>query len=89
MRRQLTLMLVHAHPDDEVVTTGGILARHSLEGVRTVLVTCNNGEQGDGPDGEKPGPSGHSPSAVARIRLAELRASVTLLQVEEPVGDRM
>ncbi len=47
----LTLMAVHAHPDDEAISTGGVLARYSAEGVRTVLVTCTNGELGDAPGG--------------------------------------
>ena len=52
--RPLTLMAVHAHPDDEAIGTGGILARYADEGVRTVLVTCTNGELGDAPGGLKP-----------------------------------
>ena len=38
--RRLTLMAVHAHPDDEATGTGGILARYAAEGIQTVLVTC-------------------------------------------------
>ncbi|MEV4896196.1 PIG-L family deacetylase [Nonomuraea sp. NPDC055795] len=72
---QLTLMAVHAHPDDEVLSTGGILARYADEGIRTVLVTCTNGEQGDGVGGVKPGQDGHDAAAVAQQRLAELRES--------------
>ncbi|MCT9930410.1 PIG-L family deacetylase [Planotetraspora sp. A-T 1434] len=81
MNRELTVMAVHAHPDDEVLGTGGILARYAEEGVRTVLVTCTNGEQGDGPGGVKPGEPGHDDSAVAERRLAELRESVDHLGV--------
>lgn len=47
--RPLTLMAVHAHPDDEATGTGGVLARYAAEGVRTVLVTCTDGGCGDGP----------------------------------------
>ena len=68
----LTLMAVHAHPDDESNSTGGTLARYSAEGVRTVLVTCTNGEFGDAPGHIKPGEPGHDPDDVARIRLGEL-----------------
>ncbi|MEU0571322.1 PIG-L family deacetylase [Nonomuraea sp. NPDC005983] len=82
MDRQLTLMAVHAHPDDEVISTGGILARYSDEGIRTVLVTCTNGEQGDGPGGVKPGDPGHDDEAVARQRLEELRESVAHLGID-------
>lgn len=47
--RPLTLMAVHAHPDDEATGTGGVLARYAAEGIRTVLVTCTDGGCGDGP----------------------------------------
>ena len=79
----LTLMAVHAHPDDEAISTGGILARYSAEGVRTVLVTCTNGEQGDDTGGVKPGEGEHDPGEVAGRRIAELRESVRLLGVSE------
>lgn len=82
MAGELTIMAVHAHPDDEVIGTGGLLARCADEGIRTVLVTCTNGEQGDGPDGVKPGEAGHDPAAVREQRLAELRESVSLLGIE-------
>ena len=62
-------MAVHAHPDDESNSTGGTLARYAAEGVRTVLVTCTNGEFGDAPGHIKPGEDGHDPDDVARIRL--------------------
>ena len=79
---ELTLMAVHAHPDDEVLSTGGVFARYADEGIRTVLVTCTNGEQGDGPDGVKPGEPGHDETAVREQRLAELRDSVAHLGIE-------
>ncbi|MEV0388941.1 PIG-L family deacetylase [Nonomuraea sp. NPDC050643] len=82
MDRQLTLMVVHAHPDDECLSTGGILAHYTAEGVRTVLVTCTNGEQGDDQDGRKPGDPGHDDAAVAERRLAELRESVAILGID-------
>jgi LmbE family N-acetylglucosaminyl deacetylase len=56
---RLTLMTVHAHPDDEASSTGGILAKYAAEGIRTVLVTCTNGELGDAPDGTKPDDPSH------------------------------
>jgi N-acetyl-1-D-myo-inositol-2-amino-2-deoxy-alpha-D-glucopyranoside deacetylase len=79
--RQLTLMAVHAHPDDEATSTGGTLARYAAEGVRTVLVVCTDGAQGDGPDGVKPGAAGHDPGAVARLREGELAASCAALKI--------
>jgi LmbE family N-acetylglucosaminyl deacetylase len=81
MTENLTLMAVHAHPDDEASSTGGVLARYADEGIRTVIVTCTNGEFGDTPGGIKPGAEGHDETEVAEIRLAELRESVKILGV--------
>lgn len=78
---ELTLMAVHAHPDDESNSTGGTLARYSAEGVRTVLVTCTNGEFGDAPGHIKPDEDGHDPDDVARIRLGELKVATEALGV--------
>jgi LmbE family N-acetylglucosaminyl deacetylase len=83
MDRQLTLMAVHAHPDDEVLSTGGVLAAAAAEGIRTVLVTCTNGEQGDGPGGIKPGEPGHDEARVREVRLEELKESVAQLGISD------
>ena len=83
MADTLTLMAVHAHPDDEASSTGGVLAKYADEGVRTVVVTCTNGEFGDSPGGVKPGQDGHDEQAVAEIRLAELRESCKHLAVTD------
>jgi LmbE family N-acetylglucosaminyl deacetylase len=80
MAEALTLMAVHAHPDDEA-SGGGILAAYADQGVRVVVVTCTNGEFGDAPGGIKPGQDGHQPDQVARLRLAELDESARILQV--------
>jgi len=79
----LTLMAVHAHPDDEALGTGGVLALYADEGVRTVLVTCTNGELGDGPGGVKPGEPGHDEAAVVALRRRELEASCAVLGVSD------
>ncbi|MFG3195286.1 PIG-L family deacetylase [Streptomyces sp. NPDC048208] len=81
--RPLTLMAVHAHPDDEATGTGGVLARYAAEGIRTVLVTCTDGRCGDGPGGVKPGEAGHDPAAVALMRRHELEASCEVLRVSD------
>jgi LmbE family N-acetylglucosaminyl deacetylase len=80
--RPLTLMAVHAHPDDEATGTGGVLARYAAEGVQTVLVTCTDGGCGDGPAGVKPGEPGHDAAGVAAQRLVELETSCAVLEVD-------
>jgi LmbE family N-acetylglucosaminyl deacetylase len=82
MAEPFTLMAVHAHPDDEA-SGGGILATYADQGIRTVVVTCTNGEYGDAPGGIKPGQPGHDPEAVARLRLAELEESARILKVSD------
>jgi LmbE family N-acetylglucosaminyl deacetylase len=81
--RPLTLMAVHAHPDDEATGTGGILAQYASEGIRTVLVTCTDGGCGDGPEGVKPGDPGHDPAAVTAMRRQELQASCDVLKISD------
>lgn len=41
------LLLVHAHPDDETLTTGGTIARYAADGVPVTVVTCTLGEEGE------------------------------------------
>ncbi len=83
MAGPLTLMAVHAHPDDESSSTGGVLARYAAAGLRTVVVTCTNGELGDGPGGVKPGADGHDETAVVTTRLAELEEACRILNVTD------
>lgn len=81
MAETLTLMAVHAHPDDEASSTGGVLASYAARGIRSTVVTCTNGEFGDAPGGVKPGQDGHDERAVAELRVAELRQSCAILGV--------
>lgn len=41
------LLLVHAHPDDESITTGATMAKYAAEGAHVTLVTCTLGEEGE------------------------------------------
>jgi LmbE family N-acetylglucosaminyl deacetylase len=78
-----TLMAVHAHPDDEASTTGGILAKYAAEGATTVVVTCTNGEMGDGPGGVEPGADDHDEARVVAQRRRELEESCRILGVSQ------
>ena len=44
--RRHSLLLVHAHPDDESIFTGATIARYAAEGARITLTTCTMGERG-------------------------------------------
>ena len=71
------LLLVHAHPDDEVFATGGTIARAVAEGRRVDLVVCTGGEEGEIHD-----PDLDPAEAAARlgeIRRAELECSLAAL----------
>jgi len=58
-----TVVAFHAHPDDEVVLTGGTLARAAAAGHRVVVVTATDGRVRNEDDN----------------RLGELRSSATIL----------
>lgn len=46
-----TLVTFHAHPDDESIGTGGMMARAADEGHRVVLVVATRGEHGEVDEG--------------------------------------
>jgi LmbE family N-acetylglucosaminyl deacetylase len=85
--RTPTLMAVHAHPDDEALFTGGVLAHYAELGVQTVVVTCTDGALGDlaGEAGRRPGAAGDG-AAVGAQRWAELEASCAALGVAHLEG---
>jgi len=43
----VTLLAIRPHPDDESTSTGGMLAFYSARGVRTAVVICTGGEEGE------------------------------------------
>jgi mycothiol S-conjugate amidase len=84
----LCLLSVHAHPDDEASKGAPTVARYKTEGVRSVLVTCTGGEEGDilNPAMDRPEIRGN----LAEVRLAELFAAAALIgyDVVELLGYR-
>lgn len=74
-------MTVHAHPDDETIGTGGLMARHVDAGDRVVLVTCTDGALGEIVVPELDTPENHR--RLAEIRSGELAAAMAVLGVTE------
>jgi N-acetyl-1-D-myo-inositol-2-amino-2-deoxy-alpha-D-glucopyranoside deacetylase len=74
------LLAVHAHPDDESITTGGLLARCAGLGIRTRLVTCTDGRRG--PVNPELGLT-LTPDQLVQARWSELRAAASILGVTE------
>ncbi len=74
-------MVVHAHPDDEVFSTGGILAKYAAAGDRVVVVYATRGEEGELYD-ESLSPDEAMPR-LGEIREREAREACRRLGVEE------
>ena len=74
------VMFVHAHPDDETITTGGTLAALAEAGREPLLVTLTRGERGE----VRPGPFAHlqGTDGLAPHRQTELAAALPMLGVE-------
>jgi N-acetyl-1-D-myo-inositol-2-amino-2-deoxy-alpha-D-glucopyranoside deacetylase len=72
------LLSFHAHPDDEVISTGGTLAHYAAQGEQVVVVTATDGAEGeihnyDDPDSLKP--------QLADLRREEVKAALAVLGV--------
>jgi N-acetyl-1-D-myo-inositol-2-amino-2-deoxy-alpha-D-glucopyranoside deacetylase len=76
--RRASLLIVLAHPDDEIFH-GGVLAHLSERGVRVTLVCATDGEAG------KPHPSVGPVGDLGAMRVDELRLSCARLGIEEPL----
>ncbi|MBA2284016.1 MAG: PIG-L family deacetylase [Ktedonobacteraceae bacterium] len=77
MTDTLKLMAILAHPDDESLGFGGILAKSAAENIETTLITATLGERGwTGDEREYPGLE-----ALGQIREAELRAATQVLGI--------
>ena len=80
---RLCLLCVHAHPDDEASKGAPTVARYHAEGVRTVLVCCTGGEEGDilNPAMDTP----EVRADIGRVRRDELEAATEIIGYDETV----
>ena len=76
-----TLMTVHAHPDDETIGTGGVMAKAVEAGHRVVLVTGTRGELGEIVVPDMDTPENHR--RLGEIRAGELERAMAVLGVTE------
>lgn len=77
------LMVVHAHPDDEVFSTGGILAKYVEAGDRVVVVYSTSGEAGEMYDPDRD--LEEATQRLGEIRQEEARKACALLGVTDVV----
>jgi mycothiol S-conjugate amidase len=92
-RSGLCLLSVHAHPDDEASKGAPTVARYHAEGVRTVLVCCTGGEEGElqNPALREPGQLFHGLDAESErakmidLRPVELAASAAVIGFDDVV----
>jgi len=75
-----TIVTFHAHPDDEVISTGGTIARATDEGHRVVLVVATGGEHGEVP---------HDLDVAAGEALVDRRRAETEAAADELGIDRV
>jgi LmbE family N-acetylglucosaminyl deacetylase len=79
-RDPLRLLAVLAHPDDESLGLGGVLAKYAAEGAVISLVTATRGEGGRFHE-HRDGPEHPGRERLGQIREAELRAAADVLGI--------
>ena len=77
------LLLVHAHPDDETLTTGATMALYTAQGVGITLVTCTLGEEGEVLLPELAHLAAEHHDALGPHRLGELAAAMDILGITD------
>lgn len=79
-------MTVHAHPDDETITVGGVLARYAAQGIRVICVTSTYGEEGEIVVPEIDTPENHA--RLGEIRQGEMAAALLALSPDGRIEHR-
>lgn len=74
-----SVLFAHAHPDDETLASGGLIAELVARGVRVTVLTASRGERGEIVDGALPAATGAD--ALTRAREVELAGAVAALGV--------
>jgi N-acetyl-1-D-myo-inositol-2-amino-2-deoxy-alpha-D-glucopyranoside deacetylase len=77
------LLVVHAHPDDESISTGGMLAHYAATATHVTLVTCTLGEEGEIIPPELHGLAAAAADQLGGYRHAELMCACAELGVTD------
>lgn len=77
------LLLVHAHPDDETLSTGATMAKYAAMGAHVTLITCTSGEEGEVVVPELAHLAADRDDALGQHRRVELMAATALLGVSD------
>ncbi len=80
---QKSLLLVHAHPDDETINNGATMAMYVAAGYNVTLVTCTRGEEGEILVPELAHLAADQEDALAPIREVELANAMAALGVKD------
>ncbi|GAB3487770.1 N-acetyl-1-D-myo-inositol-2-amino-2-deoxy-alpha-D-glucopyranoside deacetylase [Nocardiopsis coralliicola] len=83
MTDRRSLLLVHAHPDDESITTGATMARYAADGARVTLVTCTLGEEGEVIGDSLQHLAADADDTLGAHRIGELDAACRVLGVAD------
>lgn len=78
------LLFVHAHPDDESITTGGTIAHYVQAGAEVSVLTCTLGEEGEVIGDRWAGLVADQSDQLGGYRISELSSALTALGVEGP-----
>lgn len=78
------LLFVHAHPDDETLTTGATIAHYVARGAEVRVITCTLGEEGEVIGERWAHLAVGEADQLGGYRVAELTAALTALGLGEP-----
>jgi N-acetyl-1-D-myo-inositol-2-amino-2-deoxy-alpha-D-glucopyranoside deacetylase len=79
------LLFVHAHPDDETLTTGATIAHYAARGAQVQVVTCTLGEEGEVIGERWAQLAVGEADQLGGYRIAELTAALHALGIDEPI----
>lgn len=78
-------MFVHAHPDDETLTTGATIAHYAALGAEVQVVTCTLGEEGEVIGERYAQLAVDAADQLGGYRIGELTSALSALGIKQPI----